>query len=231
MPKISAGQQIRIYENGRPLIDSRIPLVIKDEITLVLSSTFETLLSSNNNKWLTTFGNVIRDLSGVGLTSTFAFQGYQVWKSTEPLSFNVSIPFFFGSAELYDARREVYEPIMKLAELPLPYINKLGKKSKGTTLDDALTAPGPSILPVLFPNSDTVKNLTAKGRDYSVEIGNIVRLSNVIFLRAEPTFSLKNVDENGYPIFGTINLDVKTVEIATIDMLRTEVTNYRYREE
>ena len=56
---------------------------------------------------------------------------------------------------------------------------------------------------------------------FSISIGKILYLDSVIIKKAEPTFS-NDIDENGYPIWAKISLDISTTDIAYVEMLERQ---------
>lgn len=215
---IPEGRKIRIFKGGKPLTGlNGVPLILEDDFSFNLSSSFEQLWSGNEK--LSKLRNVIsaasKDLGADFLqaaTGVSKAQGYQIWSSTDPITFNLNLKFEMGSAKLYDARKEVYEPMITLASLSLPTLDPV--------LNNILVPPGPSIVAVAstyFENADIPKDSLM-----SIEVGNMLRLNSVIVTKAEPTFS-PHLDENDYPIKGVISLEIRTVDIAHVELL----TNYR----
>ena len=187
-----------------------IPLILEDDITISLSSTFNPLMQSSDSgiqKALTLLGGVFRDRTrGAGFSGQFDWQGYQLWAGTDPISFTLNFSFYVGISQgEHTAKREVYEPIIALAKLPLPRAGFGGN----------LTPPGPSIS-TLFSGRNAGK--TTKGIITSIRIANILAFSTVIVKRAEPTFA-SEFDKDGYPIWGKISLEIETVHTATQQLL------------
>jgi hypothetical protein len=128
-----------------------------------------------------------------------------MWTGTDPISLTLNFTFHVGCAGLNDAKKEVYEPIIALAKLPLPRAGIGGN----------LTPPGPSLLTLL---SGTDARQTTAGIITSIRIANILALANVIVKRAEPTFS-SEFDVNGYPIWGKISIEIETLHTASQQLL------------
>ena len=203
---IPAGKELRLFKQGSPLV-STVKIYIAEELTISLSSTFGPLMGGGStNKLFSILGTIMRDVTGFGFSGQFKQMGFQIWEGTDPLSMSCTVRFDMGSANLYNAYQEVYLPTMILAKLPLPDDGNL-KNGVG------LIAPGPSILSA-FGSTQSY----AASNIISLEVGNILRIPQVIIRKAEPTFS-DMTDENGYPIWSKIQLDIVSVFTATTSML------------
>jgi len=67
-----------------------------------------------------------------------AFQA-QAWKGEEPVSINLQLPFFMGMNDVWDAKKEVYEPIMNIMRESVP---------QSSSEQFFINAPGPTGLDV-----------------------------------------------------------------------------------
>jgi len=221
--KIPEGKKVTINKNGEPLLPNT-PLILDDDVTISLSSSFSPFLgalfsspSTKTAKIISSLGAIIARKFGEerGVSTQLKQFGIQTWDSTDPISLNLTFSFFRGLRGLYDAKKEVYDPIMTLCELPLPSLG---------VLDSVLTAPGPTgaeaVEEVASLLSEEAKAaLSDLTNYYSIRIGNIISISGIVILKAEPTFT-SECDERGYPIWGQINLDINSIETATVDLLR-----------
>jgi len=207
---IPKGKKLKINRGGEP-ITGDIPMVIEEDITISLSSRFRPLLGGADTSFLTLLGSISKDYIGVGFSGQFGQMGFQIWEGTDPVAFTATIGFYMGtlSGDRYNnAEEEVYKPMLALMELPLPREGEIG-----------LIAPGPSIL-TLVDGSKKAGN-----RDImTLEIGNIIRIENIIVKKAEPTFS-NETDENDFPIWGKIALEINSIATATVQMIRRRPLN------
>jgi hypothetical protein len=140
---------------------------------------------------------------------------------------------------LYDAKEEVYLPMLELCTLCLPQESDDGYGN--------LIPPGPTILDALDVLNEAYKDSSSEQAAYtkiydvgaqmyqslkekgirssaetSLSIGTYFRLKKIVVEKAEPTFSIE-VDERGYPIAGKISLDIKSVYIATTGMIDSSI--------
>lgn len=205
MIKVPQGKQIRI-RRGTQDIAGGVPLIVEEDITLSLSSNFSPLLGGGDTKMLNAIGGIAGHLSGgrFAFSGQFKQLGFQQWGGTDPLAFSVTLGFFMGSTEANDAKTEVYEPMIKLASLPLPEEGSGGN----------LIGPGPSITEAVIPG--VVEGTSNK--IISLEIARILRIDSIIVKRAEPIFN-NETDDKGYPISGKIQLDINSLFTASVQML------------
>lgn len=210
MVRIPAGKRVLIKENGwRDL--TFIPLVLEEDLQINLSSSFSAIYggaSGGLGDLLNMAGQAVGQATEgrIAFGSQFSQFGFQTWDSTDPISLSLNLGFYHGSTGRYNAKVEVYDPVMVLSKLPLPT-----RRSSGM-----LVAPGPSPLSLLESNDTGGGNSTFV--TYSLSIGNVLNLSSVVFTRAQPIFS-NEIDETGYPISGKIQLDVLSTETASQEML------------
>jgi len=198
--RIPSGKKLRINKNGSPVVPG-VPMILEEDITLSLSSEFSPLFGGGDNKILRileTSGRISKGAFGVGFSTKFKQFGLQVWRSTDPLSFQATVGFYVNK-ERADAFNQVYKPIMTLAQIPLP---------------DALASG------ILVPPGPTEVDLIDKSQNdiYSLEIGSMLRIDQIIIKKAEPTLSTET-DNFGYPIWGKIALDIQSVFTATKNLV------------
>ena len=149
---------------------------------------------------------------------------FQIWKYSDPLSFSFTVKFYMGIADYYDAKLEVYYPTLRLMEIVLPEI------VSGSKL---MVAPGPTITD--FVNSFKENKIESYGESFSVFIGNVVKLQDIIIKDVEATFN-HEVDSAGYPISSTVRISIETQKVGTRNMIRnmlapTQSLNNRVYEE
>lgn len=215
---IPKGKQVWIYRNGKG-IDNRyaknelvtgIPLILEEELTINLESNFEPLAQGIDNKVVNAVSGSLRAVTGFGVSGQLQQFGYQVWQNTAPIQMNLNFSFHVGIAGIYNAYTEVYNPIIELCKLPLP---RLGS---GIGEVKTLIPPGPTVLNA-FLGSPTLAGINL-GQMLSIQVGSMFFFNSIIVTRSEPTFA-DEYDANGYPIYGKIQLDVRTVMSATVELL------------
>jgi hypothetical protein len=201
--RVPKGKKLRIAENSVP-ITGAVPMVLEEDITLSLSSSFSPLLEGANSKLFTLLGSVARDVMGRGFSTQYKELGFQIWESTDPISFTCTVGFYIDKINV-DGKSQVYDPMIALMKLPLP--------SEGGVAG-SLIPPGPGILTLIGAG----KGKKSQGKVLSCEIGNILRIDRIIVKKAEPTWST-DTDDNDYPIWGKCALDIQSLTTATAQML------------
>ena len=204
---IPQGKILRLRKN-KESVTGDIPIILEEDITISLNSQFSALLDSGVvNKLGTLLGGLSRDLLNFGGSGQFKQMGFQIWEKTDPVMISgINIGFYMGSTYANDAYVEVYKPAIALMKLPLPDDSNISGSSGVRGI--GLVPPGPSILEAL--GGENVRT----GKNVSLEIGKVLRLPKVIVKKAEPTFSTET-DENGYPIWCKIVLDIISLFTAT----------------
>jgi hypothetical protein len=154
---------------------------------------------------------------GVGLGGLAKFSNIKAWKKTDPLKIALTMRFDTENSAKYD----VYLPAMALLGYTIPE----------ETPDGLLKTPGAN----LFDLIEKVKSSGAEGveqlkgvadgnRTVSLLIGGWFYVSEAVLLKAEPTFS-KNVTESGYPLWAEVNIELESLQTATIDNILAMVQN------
>jgi len=204
--KIPKGKTIRISVNTKPIL-SEYDMIIESDVTLSLSSSFEPFLGGGSGKLIDAIGAISKKKTGHGFSSKFKQLGIQTWTGTDPMSVSSVTIGFYIDRRNPDAYKQVFLPIMELCKLPLP--------SEGGELG-SLIAPGPTVAAAFEGEEEKGEYSDIIG----IEIGNIIRIPNAIIKKAEPTFS-NETDENDYPIWGKVSLDIISVFTATKQALDT----------
>lgn len=199
MINIPIGKELIININTVPVTD--VKMIIEEDIAFSLSSSFDTFIGGGNTKLIDFAGALSKELTGVGFSGQFKQMGLQTWTGTQPLSLKITVGFYIDK-EKPDALKQVYEPAIALAKLPLP-------KDGGLTL----IAPGPTPFSAI---TGTKKG--KEGRVVSVQVGKILYLRSAVVKAAEPIFS-NETDENNYPIWSKVSLDIISAMTATTSML------------
>lgn len=206
---VPKGKKLIIMKDNELVVPFDIPVVIDDDITISLSSSFSPLFGGGDTKALNFIGAAlgVATEGRIELSGQFKQLGYQQWSGTDPLAFTTTISFYMGATSLNNAEEEVYVPVMALAGLALP-----NERAGGV-----LVSPGP-------PPTAAIEQLPGKykTRVVSIQIGQLLYLSSVIVKRAEPMFS-KETDENGFPIWGKITLDINSLFSASVQMLQQRI--------
>lgn len=206
--KIKGKDNISIVDND---------LIFDDDLSFKLSSSFGSLWDAHGNNLLTLLSSAS---SGKIPSGQFVMQGMQIWQSTDPLSFSLDLKLYSKT----NAKNDVWNPSLKIAQLPLPMKSK-NANGKTNEMLATLIPAGPNITKILEQGgfkglSDFLAEkvgVESKGT-YNINIGGYVEFKSVIITSAVPTFS-KNVDDSGYPVQSSIELEFTTCEIATTDML------------
>lgn len=208
MINVPAGKKLIINVNSEPVTD--YDMIIEEDIAFSLSSDFNPLLSGGSTKIVDLIGGLVKERFGKGFTGQFKQMGIQIWEGTRPLSLKITVGFYIDKKHP-DAFTQVYQPAIALAKLPLPTESASGN----------LTAPGPTLASALI---GTKKG--TGGKVISVEVGKILYLQSAIVKSAEPIFS-NETDENNYPIWSKVSLDIISVMTATTRLLDDRAPNSR----
>ncbi len=200
---VPKGKTLLITKGKNPVPSNPdVDLVLEENITISLSSSFAPLVAPPATNLITEAGKAIRDWTNgrVNFSGQWKHLSYQTWQGTSPISFNATIGLYMGAAGLNDGKTEVYDPAIELCNLVLP--------TEG--LGGNLQAPGPSLNEVIgqLVTASTI----------AIEIGRVLRISHGIILKAEPQFS-NETDSNGYPIWAVVNLDINSIFSATVEAL------------
>ncbi|MFW6225382.1 MAG: hypothetical protein ACOC3V_00320 [bacterium] len=200
---IPKGKKLVINLNGSPLVN--VPLVLEEPITINLSSSFEPVFGGGDTKIFDLIGSLSRDVLGntAGFSGQFKQLSIQTWKGTDPVSLpSITIGLYVDKTNV-DAYNQVYLPTKKLRELPLPDERRSGN----------LIPPGPSLLEALGKKNSNWPT-------YSLRIGKILYLPQIIIKKAEPTYS-NETDAEGYPIWAKVALDIQSISTATKKLMDT----------
>jgi len=202
MIRIARGKIIKLALNGADIMPQGTTLTLDSELTLNLQSQFEPLLGFAVNKSIGALSGAISAATGFGVsTGQFKELGYKIWTGTEPIQFTFSTTLNMK----HSAKNDVWIPMQELMKLPLPM------EAQGLDASDGLggfglIAPGPSIAEAAGIN-------TKFKRNYSFRCGPFY-LPKVVISRVEPSFSTES-DEDGYPIWATLTVDVSSLFVAT----------------
>ncbi len=206
-----------------------IPLYLQDTVSFSFSSDYGNLMETPSNA-LVDFGaaiatGVLKAATGdknAGVSAHNKYFGFQQWKGTSPVSFNVTINLHMGIAGAYNGKTEVYDPIMDLVELALPSEIKGGILSppNGQLMDLLVSGFADATKGFNNANIQELDRRAGSGNFLSLRVGELAFLPRVILKRAEPAFATE-FDENGYPISGTVTLEFTSAFSATKQLMQT----------
>jgi hypothetical protein len=225
MPYIPAGKQLIIhhrtgvdiferYQKVTGKVIKRVPLLISNDISLNLSSSFSQFLGSFGgdsalNGLLSSIAPV-REFIG---STQFRQMGLQTWEKTEPISMSLEIQLNMKT----DAKSDVFDPAKLLMMLPLPRELDSGN----------LIAPGPTFFSAIqdaaqafnidIPGSGEGGVFT-EGDYYAVMIGKTFFLEKAIIRKVTPVFSL-NTDTEDYTISCKLSIEIDSMFTATQQMV------------
>jgi len=202
LANIKGGDLLTVRNSGKLLASlANTPLVLEEDITLNLNSSYAPVTSYSASTFLKIFSQSTRELTGYQVGTDFKELGFQLWENTKPVSLSITVGLYMKS----DAQSEVWDPAKELMKIALPE-----ELSGGAGF--GLKAPGPSVLQALGLVKDTKDMLL-------VEIGKIAIFPAVI-TGVEPTIN-KEVDQFGNPISVKLRIDIQTTYTATTNLIDT----------
>lgn len=203
---VPRGKIVKIRKGTTDILEGKQPMVLDSEVSINFKSNFESLVGDATGKALTLISGITSDLGVGSITGKFKEMGYKIWTGTEPCTFSFTTTFNM----ITSAYEDVMLPSSKLIQLCLPTDGDLSKKEIG------LVAPGPSLFAVFNGELSQKEN-------YSIRIGAFY-LPKIIIESVEPAYS-SDVDEDGFPIWCTLKIDVLSLFTATTNM----VDDFNYR--
>jgi len=248
-PKVSSSRRVVIgpvgSDDSKPLytqsdINFQVSNVMKDPLEMIRGVIKTFKKASLALKVVGFAGDTVG--SAVSHKNTRFMSPYnntKVWVSTNPLKFSIDLDFNLGMWGMWDAQKEVVEPIQQLSKFVVPEIEKNGFQ---------VTGPGPSMVDMLVavvkgsqltevvqhPVKETKALITDKNRlsgfmknfsgsitdffDNQENITKISILNGGIVLDSyidNCTYSYGDiVDDNGNPVSGKIRLSCSTYKMA-----------------
>lgn len=226
-------KKVKFKQNGADLFQG-VDFIYDDDLSLSISSTYDDLLPSTKGSNLLTLASGSLQFGGKTdiPSGQFALQGFQIWKSTEPLEFNLNLHLYMKESGITD----VVVPSLRLSKYSVP------SKSEKSIIPGigGLIPPGPTINDILslanVNSSDqtTIKGILNaiglsnrvddKGRPISglldVEIGSFYMFRNCVLTKVVPTYS-EAKDEDLAPISCDLSVDFRTAEVVTTEMIDT----------
>lgn len=226
-------KKVKFTQNATNLFPD-VDFIYEDDLSLDVSSSYDDLLPSSKGSNLLTLASGSLQFGGkVDVPSgQFALQGFQIWKSTEPLSFSLDLHLYMKTSGVKD----VVVPSLRLMKYAVP------SKSDKSIIPGigGLIPPGPTINDILsLANIDsqsqtTIRNiLNALGLSsrtdsqglpvsglINVEVGSFYSFRNCVITKVVPNFS-EAKDEDLAPIACSLAVDFRTVEVVTTEMIDT----------
>lgn len=215
------------------------PLIMDNDVSIKASSSFGQLWEGSSNALMTLLS------SSLGLPSgQFAMQGTQIWKSTDPITFNLNANLEMDK----DPYKEVVMNTSILMNLCLPSL-ATDKQTIARGIEDfaekhlnlklkTLIPPGPNLQALMSSmgnGNEEVQNILKNNRYteskgvYDVNIG-FLKIPNVILKSVEPTFSKiysksPSKPNKKYPIRAELSIEFTTMEVATTNMITQIFSN------
>jgi hypothetical protein len=232
-----SGREIVILENGKDVLadwkDCAF-MELEESLNLSIVSNFDrqpfdgaSSKAQDLSSLISIFGAATGNSGVARTTLKTAMMSASVWSGSNPISFQLNCTFHVGMKGVFDPKRQVYDPIMHLSELPLPWTEGAFLKAPGLVEGDVVLKAAAEIVAGLGIMKDGTKIVSTI---YSVSVGEFFYLPWVIFERAEPVFNKQMakspVDGLLYPISGTINFGLRTVKAGTREMLRNNRQSY-----
>lgn len=208
MAKPGDGYNVRILDNkSNPIVSAE--LLLEEDFSPQISNTYDNLIGNKGSVQLSAIGAMFRSTSAMGLSGQFKQQGFQVWQETKPLEVKLALSLYMKTS----GKDDVYDPAMTII-----------KRSVPTESDNGfgLIPPGPSLLDAIGIDPDEANAVIDIFADSEgaliIEIGKFITLRNAIIVNAIPTFSAQK-DSDGYPVKCKLDVDIRTVEVVTKQIL------------
>jgi len=208
MIMIPAGQKLIITKSNNPsqTIPKGSTCRVMEDLSINLTSDFGPIIEHKGNALLSTLTSSFKGLSDMGFSGSFKQQGFQIWKSTKPIDFSLSLSFQMET----EGNKDVWSPAKELMKLVLPTVAKNGW---------GLIPPGPNVLDALgLDVNEDSKFLNNSGAVLSVSIGSYFYLDSVIITKVQPVVK-KYMDSDGFPIGIQLSVDFRTTDIANTQMI------------
>ena len=208
---------IKICNAGSDTSIIDVPFIIDDGLSIQINSKYGQLWEGSSNNLMSLLSS-----SGVVPSGQFALQGLQIWNSTDPIKLSFTVHLEMDTNPL----KEVVNPARLIMSKTLPSLaNGTTLVGKGEQLIQqtfnlqlkTLIPPGPNLQTIVseMTNGNTAKNT------FDVIVGGWCKFKNMVFTKADPTFS-KDVcylDSKPYPVSAELSIEMNTIEIATTDMI------------
>ena len=206
------------------------PLYMVDEVSLKFSSSYGNIWDATPNNLMNLLSSTFNFPSG-----QFNVQGMQIWNKTEPLEFSFTAKLIMLENGGYE---DVVKPALRLSQLCLPKTSTLFKTNTNNNESNAikkymnittLIPPGPNLATILeksgLSNDTSLSNWASEVSTgtFNVDYGWL-HITDAIIKNVTPTFS-KVLDEDGFPTSATIDIEVSTCAIPTVEMVQSIIDN------
>jgi hypothetical protein len=220
--RVPPGARVEIFNRaGDPVAAG----ALLEDWTISVNSQYKQVIEDRTPDLLTYTGAAVASLTNgrFGFSGEFKQFGFAHWTGTDVANFNFSLEFYMT----YSGLEEVAKPIARIKRLVVP--------AESLRFPGNLLPVGPSIVDALSESSSDVlpKNNAPAPDEIDVPVSNDyssddsyvnIRVGAMLFKRliikqAESTVS-KNVDTDGYPIYGRIAVQAQTMFIPTKEDVR-----------
>jgi hypothetical protein len=175
---------------------------LSEDLQINLSSSFDKLINWTPPGWLVAGVEVVNSWSGAKIPAGVQQFGYEIWTSTEPVSFSFELAFYQGMTVEGNiwTQATIATNIKALLKLPLPVLDgsKIG-----------LFPPGPSIV-ALMKDSSTDNHASGS---LSIKFGNGISFARSVITSVKPTVS--RYAAGGMPIYVKLAFDAQGIVTAS----------------
>lgn len=209
------GNKILIETFTGSITDNTYVFPLLDDLTLTIESEFQS------------FSGMIGVLDKIkDLSITLAGAGAQIsegaldfanqfdlprWVSTQPIRLNPRLVFFVKDSGGFV---DVFDPMRNLINLTIPSIIDEGENKKFQLPGIGLSAHSLGKI-----SASTGADTSIKGaKIISLKIPGVIYLKLAMLRKAVPTYS-KNLDSDGWPIWGTLDTEIMSIAPANSTMI------------
>jgi hypothetical protein len=196
---------------------------------------FNDLIPNEISNFINFAGNILSAGGTLdpGLVSIQNVLSAPKWTRTNPITLSIRLGFYTRS----NAFADVYLPMEELVSLSIIKIDKIpGQKSTYSVPGINLGNMDQASLTFMDKNEQEKRALNAfKSGNFSTQlidvfIPGIIFIQNALVETSRPTFS-KQKTESGWPLWGELELNIKSLTPATSDnFLRTELMTRKFFE-
>lgn len=217
-------------QQGKEIPDFKgIDFIFDDDLEFSINTEYGPIIESRPTTLLTLLSNSIQ-IGGFNIPSgQFALQSFQVWQTTEPLEFDLSLKMYVNTDS---GHYDITVPAFKLMEYAVPSksTNRKGQPGQGLippgpNIQDILRVSGLLNTPVLgsalqagLNNSVISSRKRTNGGLIDIQIGQYWLFQNCVLTSAKPTFS-EAKDTDYAPVSADVSISFRTSEVATTNML------------
>jgi hypothetical protein len=172
---------------------------LPEEISMQLSSEWDTPLLSSG---VSPVEVLLQE--GLGKSTKTQLASAQVWSGSAPIDITIPLEFYADK----DPRKEVIQPIINLTKMALP-------RKSGDTKGGLFTPPGPRIFRKNTRKFSKLSDLI------NIDIGNFMNFNKVIITSVNPTFTTRDMTQNGKPLKSSCEITFRTMFSLTGDDFET----------